>query len=750
MTDFNTPRSAAPAKPCAGSDQLPIRPRRYALRSTLLAASLVAAGGPLLPSPVQANPEIGADAETLPADPVATADAADGGRLLEQGVQDVFPADYFDLYVPRTALDMIRRIPGFQIQSGDTGRRGLGQGGANILINGERLTGKTDPFDQLSQILADSVVDITIRDGATLSIPGLSGQVADVRVERSRALKGTWNWNPQFRKRLEPNLTNAEVNLSGELGADAGKWGALTYAVTLRDYGFRSGALATETLRDATGTLFETRLEDIQNNGASPGVALNLGWTPRPDHKANLNLEYFLFDFGRDSRATRTPLTAAGDDASTLGRNSEDEWNFEMDADYELPFLSGKLKLTGVLDRESSPSKNSFATFRPASGFVSASRFEQVAEETELIGRLEYSWSPAQGRDWQIAAEGAYNELDIEQELFLQDPGEPFQGQGLSAFVVSEDRAEATVTHNRPLTDKLDLQASVGVEYSRLMQEDALGGAEPEAREFVRPKGFVSATYKVDETLNLRGRIEREVGQLNFFDFVASVDLEDDLGRTENFELVPSQSWLASFEVDKDFGQGNTVRVEVYGALISDTVDRIPIGTDGDAIGNIGTALRYGVDVVSTIKGDRWGLEGTELNLTFDWRDSTVDDPLLGFARRLNGDKEIYYEAEFRHDVTGTDWAYGGEISRFISAERFRLFSISRNGVDRPNTRLFIEHKDLAGLTVRASVFNLLDQQEFFERTRFDGRRDAGVLLQTERIDFDYGPILAFSVSGDF
>ena len=666
---------------------------------------------------------------------------------LAGGEADVFPASYFDIYVPRTALDMIRRIPGFQIQTGDTGRRGLGQGGANILINGERLTGKADPFDQLSQILADSVVEIRIRDGATLSIPGLSGQVADVTVNRSSRLKGTWNWNPQFRKRLEPNLTNAEVNLSGELG----EGGQLTYALTLRDYGFRSGALGTETLRDAAGNVFEVREENIENSGASPGVALNLGWTPREGHKANLNASYFLFGFGRDSRAVRTPFTARGDDALTFARASEDEWNLEIDTDYEFPVLSGQLKLIGVLDRESSPSINSFSTLDPVTGAFDASRFDQTAEETELIGRAEYSWSPSQGRDWQIAAEGAYNELDIEQELFLLDPAQSLTGlagQGLSNFVVSEDRAEATMTHSRPLSPKLDLQASIGVEYSRLMSDQMTG--QQAAREFVRPKGFVSATYKVDDTFSVRGRLEREVGQLNFFDFVASVDLEDDLGRTQNFALVPDQSWLGSVEFDKNFGDGNTVRVEIYAAVISDTVDRIPIGLNGDAVGNIGTAYRYGVDVVSTLKGDRWGLPGTELNLTFDWRDSSVDDPLLGFSRRLNGDKEVYYEANFRHDVPGTDWAYGGEVSRFISAERFRLFSIDRNGVDSPNTSVFIEHKDVAGLTIRASVFNLFDQQEFFERERFDGRRDAGIPLQNERIDFDYGPILAFSVSGDF
>ncbi|GLQ22336.1 hypothetical protein GCM10007853_02100 [Algimonas ampicilliniresistens] len=658
---------------------------------------------------------------------------------------DTYPASYFASYVPRTALDMVRRIPGFQVQSGDTGRRGLGQGGANVLINGERLTGKADARDELEKILADNVVEIRIRDGASLSIPGLSGQVADITVSQSGGLKGTWEWNPQFRRDLEPNLLNAEINLSGEFDVAGG----LTYALQLREYGFRGGATSDETRSDASGIIFEHRTEKIQNFGDRPGVALNLGWTPAPDHKINLNTEYYLFNFNRSATGIRTPVTADGDDSLTLATESEDEWNLEIDGDYEFPFLDGQLKITGVLDREHSPTSRGFAVFDPQTGFVEASRFDQTAEELELVGRVEYSWSLPEGGDWQFAGEGAYNELDIEQQLLTQEPDMAFVGRPMTGFNVSEDRFEGTVTHSRPYGDKWDLQASAGVEYSKLMQE-RLGLASVDPREFVRPKGFLSATYKVDDSFQIRSKVEREVGQLNFFDFISSVDLQEDLDRSANPDLIPSQSWLASLEFDKDFGQGNTFRIEFYGAAISDTVDRIPIGVDGDGVGNIGKAYRYGFDVATTLKGDKWGLPGTELNLIFDWRDSTVDDPVLAFGRRLNGDKKIYYEASYRHDIPRTDWAYGFYVEHYVSAERYRLFSVDRNGNDRPFTRVFIEHKNLAGMTLNASISNLIGQEEFFERTRFTARRDVGVIKEMQDSKFAFGPILRFSLSGSF
>jgi len=690
--------------------------------------------------------------DTLTDDPAAAEGTATPiavpAQNLSQNTQqgrDVFPASYFETYVPRTALDMVSRIPGFQIQQGDTGRRGLGQGGANILINGERLTGKADPFAQLDQLLASSVVEIRILEGATLSIPGLSGQVADIRVVKSAKLSGTWEWNPEFRKRLKPNLLKGELNVSGE----ANILGGLTYAVTLRDYGFRSGARATETLRDDTGQLFETRDEEIQNTGMQPGIAINLGWAPKPDHKANLNAEYFLFNFDRASRVVRVPVTAAGSNLLTASTASEDEWNLELDADYEFPLFSGRMKFTGVLDRESSPSANSFSRTSPQTGFLGASRFEREGEELELIGRAEYSWSPSEGRDWQIAAEGAYNELDTGQQVFIQTPGGTLTGQGLSGFIVSENRAETTLTHNRPLGEKWNLQASVGVEYSELMQERT-GGAVSEPREFVRPKGFISANYKASETLDIRTRIERQVGQLNFFDFISSVDLEDNLGRSANPDLVPSQSWLANIEFDKDFGEGNTLKVTFDGGLVSDTVDRIPIGANGDGVGNIGTATTLAVHVESTLKGERWNLPGTELNLSFGLHHSNVDDPVLGFSRRLNGDSKVHYDVSYRHDIPQTDWAYGGYMGRNISALQYRLFSIDRNGDDKPYVSVFVEHKDVAGMTLKADLGNLAGQEEFFERTRFTARRDVGVVQQTEEIKFNYGPILRLSLSGSF
>jgi outer membrane receptor for ferrienterochelin and colicin len=95
------------------------------------------------------------------------------------GSRTYTPAD-FARFAPRTALDMLRQVPGFSIQ-GANQARGLGQASGNVLINGQRISGKSnDAVTELSRIPASSVQRIEIADGATLDIAGLSGQVANI------------------------------------------------------------------------------------------------------------------------------------------------------------------------------------------------------------------------------------------------------------------------------------------------------------------------------------------------------------------------------------------------------------------------------------------------------------------------------------------------------------------------------------------------------------------------------------------
>ena len=128
---------------------------------------------------------------------------------------------------------------------------------------------------------------------------------------------------------------------------------------------------------------------------------------------------------------------------------------------------------------------------------------------------------------------------------------------------MQERRAEAMLTYGRPLTSNLTLQASLGGEYSQLSQEGA-GGL---TRTFYRPKGFLNLAWTPRPGFDISARIERVVGQLNFFDFVASANVSGGTANAGNANLVPPQSWNGQIQATRNLGRWGTVTARLYGRL---------------------------------------------------------------------------------------------------------------------------------------------------------------------------------------
>ncbi len=647
-----------------------------------------------------------------------------------------FEPAYFTQFAPRTALDMLQRVPGFQLQGGNTDR-GLGQGGANVLLNGQQITGKgEDAFAQVGRVNAKNVVRIDIVDGGTLDIPGLSGQVANV-ITKETGISGTWQWQPEWRTDLKANLLPGRVTVSGEQGN-------LSYSAELKNNAFRNGHWGPETQTDGDGNVLRILDEKGQYFGDNPGASVNLTWKPRERHTGNLNLEFNQFNFNRTQTSIINPVTNSDLTGEELFKFSEDEWNAKVDGNYELPFLDGKLKLIGYYRGERSQTFARFRKFALNAELENHTEYHQTADEAELIARGEYSWSPSAGRDWQLATEGAFNYLDIGARFFDFTNNRQFP----SGSRVEELRSEATLTHTRAISPKLSAQISLGGEYSEISQ-----GLK--VREFIRPKGFVSATYKPEDNFSIRAKIEREVGQLNFFDFIDAVSLEDNLNSVGNDNLVPSQSWLGELEFDRQFTGGHSLKLRVYGSKISDLVDRIPLLDEngfivGDAVGNIDSAERYGAELNATLKGDALGLKGMELSSQIHLRNSSVRDPLEGFNRRLNGDLESFWNISFRHDIPETDLAWGFYTDQRLQAPVYRLNTYNQFTFDGPWAHVFVEHKDILGMKVNASLRNLFDASDDFERIIYDGPRGTGDILRVEKQDREFDLFFRLTFSGTF
>ena len=644
------------------------------------------------------------------------------------------PAD-FAQFAPRTALDMLNRVPGFSIREED-GERGLGEASGNVVINGQRLSGKSnDVVTELSRIPAANVERIEIVDGATLKIPGLAGQVANVIV-RSTGISGQWAYRPEFRSYYtDPLFTRFEVSLSGTTGP-------VQYTLGLDNRGNRSGAGGPTWIYNPDRTIRETRDEEWRGNAARPRLSGRFVYDGPGESKGNLNLSYGRLYWDYLETGTRTNGTG-----SLSRRVTEDQHgdNYEIGGDYELGVGPGRFKLIGVGRGNHYPYEVTVVdTF--GNGTADGLRFTQDGEERELIGRGEYRWT-ARGAEWQLSAEGAFNSLDNASRLFEMRADRSFEEVPLpgAAAKVNEDRYELMGTYGRPLTKTLTMKLSAGGEYSQLAQVGA-GGT---TRTFYRPKGELSAAWKAATHTDINVKLARRVGQLNFFDFLASVDVSNDRETSANPDLVPEQSWDLDLEGVRNLGTLGSTTLRFYGRMIDDIIDYVPIGANGQAPGNLESALVYGVSSRSTLNLDRYGWSGVRVDAELQWQDSRVEDPLTGEHRPISNSLQEVASLSLRHDVPKTDWAWGTDYYYQLNAHNYRLTEVGRLWEGPVWGDVYLEHKNVYGLTVRAQVNNLIAADSMWDRVVYSGRRTEPVAFIEER-DRQIGPIFSFQVRGKF
>ena len=650
-----------------------------------------------------------------------------------------FTPQDFARFAPRSALDMARQVPGFSIRS-DEGARGLGQADTNVLINGRRISGKSNgPIEALQRIPVEDVVRLELVDGASLDIGGLSGQVLNVVTSSTGQIAGQFRIAPQFRSKGTPGQF-----LDGSV-AIAGGGAKTDWTLALDNDSNRRGDQGIEQVFDGSGTLIALR--DEKANFDSDRIGLSGSFTRIADSGNVLNLtgqvQGFIF---RETEVSSQARPGFPVDRKRTFRNTEDEISFELGADYQFGVGPGQLKLIAYHSYEDSPFVSLVLTEFADDSAPQGSVFVRDADQGETILRSEYNF-PAAGGNFVAAVEGVRNFLDITSALEVRDGNGELQPAPLlgASARVDEDRADGGITYSRTLLPSLQMQLSAGSEFSRIRQSGALG----KTRSFWRPKGFVALDWKASPALNLSGRVERIVGQLNFFDFIASVDLNQERTDVTNADLVPPQSW--SYEVEASLRMGALGNVNLRGFYedITDIVDQIPIDGGGQAPGNLPSAQRYGITGDVTLLSDPIGWRGTRVDFSFGLRDSDVIDPLLGLNRRISGTDIVDLRLNLRHDFPGSVWAMGGNADWEDNAPAVRLDEVSRRTQTFGFASVFVENKDVGGMTMRASAGNLLDRKNLFERTVFSDRT-AGLAAFTERRSRDFGMIFTLEVEGSF
>ena len=656
------------------------------------------------------------------------------------GTRVFTPAD-FARFAPRNALDMLNQVPGFIIREA-VQERGLGQASENVLLNGQRVQSKSGgAIAELQKIAASSVERIEIVDAATLDIAGLTGQVANVVTKSEKKASGQFSWRPEFRAHFtQPIYTRGDISYSG-------KAGPVDYTLGLDSQGSRSGAGGPTQIIDPVDGPFEFRDDVWRSNYDNPKFSGRFTLDGPGTSVGNLNLSYMPYFYTYKENGYRD--RPDGLDRKRTVRDRMRGFVYEVNGDYSFKVGPGTLKLIGLRKFDHEPiSSVAILDYLDDSTPSIGSKYVRDGRMGEWIGRGEYGWKTGKN-DWQVSAEAAFNTLDVRTRIYELDSGGAFDEIPFPAGVgrVQEDRFEMLGTWGRPLTDTLTVQLVAGGEYSKLTSETEVSSL---ARSFFRPKGSLSFAWKPSASTDVSLKLRRRVGQLDFYDFLASVNLTNDSENAGNLELVPPQSWELDLETSRKLGAWGNTSLRLFWRRIDDIVDIVPIGENGESPGNIDRALRYGLEWKGTWLLDRLGWKGAKLDSIVTLQKSRVDDPLTGEARPISNTLKRQFELNLRHDIPGSDLAWGGSLYHDWFSKSYRLTEVGRKWEGPIWMSAFVEHKDVAGLTVRASVNNILNARSRWERDVYDGFRDSNPLLFKERRNRLIGPIFSFSVRGNF
>jgi hypothetical protein len=694
-----------------------------------------------LPAPAAAQAQNG---DTLLAPPVTAEESVIDDQptvQIREGAAVYSPAD-FAQFAPRSALDMVQQIPGFNIDGINTFNqaRGLGQAAGNVLLNGERIVTKAGSItDELARIPAGNVIRIELVDGATLNIPGLSGRVANVIAKSSGGLEGQFEWRPQMAAEYaDARWLEGIVSVSGTIGR-------LGFTVAVEGRPNRNGNGGANLITFGDGT-FQQRYSETKSNGDDKRVSGTLRYQTPGGTIANLNAAYLHRRFhSYDDEIVVGPVGAPPLTDEFDQRNKGHD--FELGGDIDFALGSGRMKLIG-LDSSQSLSFFTQTVIDPATGDpATGSRFHQRSQRAERIGRGEYSWA-MWGADWQLSFEAAFNKLDQQGDLWLLDAGGDFDPIPFPAGNggVREDRYESLLSYSRPLADNLTMQLIAGGEYSTI----SVIGSNANSRSFMRPKGSISLAWSPQPEFDVSIRLQRAVGQLNFGDFLAAVNLNNNNQSGANNELRPDQSWLVEIEATRNFGAWGSATVRSFIRRFEDYITFIPTIGGGEARGNIEWARVMGIELNGTLRLDPLGLDGAKIDLSAVVRDSIYPDPVEGENVPVQQAQPHALEIDFRYDVPGSDWAFGGGYRYFGFNPYYRVAEYGLDHAFDHNPYFLIEHKDVFGLTVQARFNNLFERPVVLDRYVFDGPRGSSPLLFHENRRRDVGRVINLTVKGSF
>ncbi|HYE44451.1 MAG TPA: TonB-dependent receptor [Caulobacter sp.] len=649
-----------------------------------------------------------------------------------------YPASFYAPYSPQTALDMVQRTPGFVLAEGEQ-LRGFGGGSGNVLIDGARPASKSGGLeDALRRIPASHVERVEVVRGAQTAEAQGQSTVLNI-VRRRERTGGAWsaemerNGGGLIYPRLEATLTGQAAGWDATVKANA-FWEQYPYR-TLRTNRDADGDLTSTWIDDRPTTLTEGFLSGEASRALAGGMArLNgrMGW------------QRFYYDQESDIFLARAP--GGSPDQTNLFEYDREDWTLEVGGDYTREVPGWTWKTLGLANAKIYGQEQSDVRRSAGGALVARSdaRLSQLPVEallrTTLAGRGGGAIRP------EVGAEIAYNRLESRFSLTTDNGSGPVPVELSAADVlVQEWRGEAFFNGTWAVNDSLTLEGALAVEGSCIT---VTGDVENE-QSFLFLKPAAAVVWRPFPELQVRVGALRRVGQLNFTDFAASAELQDDQAVAGNPALEPEKIDRLSAAIDYRGARGLAVNVEFYLERRDDVLEqvRLPSGTPG--LANAGTAEVLGVKANATLPLQIVA-PGLSLKAEGEVRETSFDDPLTGRARDLSGFRSPIFKLELIHAPPGGDWNWGVNVASYDGVEgaQYLVDQIDFNRYG-PTVGGYVETSAISGLLVRLSVRNAATERNYRLRTFYAPDR-SGALLGTDERESARGVFVTLRVSGRF
>ncbi|MDX2276348.1 MAG: TonB-dependent receptor [Hyphomonadaceae bacterium] len=640
----------------------------------------------------------------------------------------IYDAAFFAQFNPQNALDMARQTPGFTLEDGDEDTRGFSGAVGNVLIDGVRPSAKSQSLDTiLERIPASQVVRLEVLRGAVVS-GDASGQAVLLNVVRTpTGGSGLWGLGLELQ---DDNLSpRANASYSGRSGLLEWGLGASYYSETRGQPGRRR-------LLDANGDQYAVvdtpsprsfRESYLNGNVAAPlfggqfSATGQLGW----------------FRFHADNDFFERDLN--GMRGSLYNNYTEEQPSFEVGANYDRSLGAWDAALVGLVTRRYYRVHDTYEAFDGAGDFILASNIDTERDSGESILRGTLARPLGSTHRIEIGAEGAINTLDNILSFVEDDGAGPLPVDLPNANVtVEEKRGEVFVVDTWRLAERWTLETRIAREASTL----TFTGDSNQSVDLAYIKPSIQLSHTFGGNNQLRLRYYRDVGQLNFDDFVSAAAPADDLVDGGNPDLKPETSWRAELGADFRLPGGVALGLTYTHFWISDVADLIAIESDNgtpldpsddflfDAPGNIGDADADQLDVTLSMPLN-FILPNSRLNLSGYLWQGEVTDPITGAPRTLTNENESYYEIDFRQDFSRQRLAWG-----FAAEKPGEVLYFRHNEVDvqeeGPWVDLWVETTALPGnARLRLTAANIFAGDILRERRFFVGDRNGPI----ERIE---------------